>query len=146
MAARNAARQGRGGRRTLAPVTQALAVCAFGVEVARTGVSLSEARDAGIDAVASSVKHWSRVEVYPNAKPLWVRLVVERGSGRLLGGECVGQEGAALRVNTLVPLVREGYTAERIRDEIDLIYTPPLAPAVDPLLIAASEAAKAARA
>ncbi len=144
VAARNAARQGRGGRATFAPITQTIAVRAFGMEIARVGVSLNEAREAGIDAVASSVQHWSRVKTYPGANPLWVRLLVERGSGRLLGGECVGQEGAALRINTLVPLIREGYTAQRVRDEVDLMYTPPLAPAVDPLLVAASKAAKAA--
>ncbi len=144
VAARNAARSGRGGRATFAPITQSIAVCAFGMEVARAGVSPEEARVAGLDAVASSVQHWSRVKLYPGAKPLWVRLVVERGSGRLLGGECVGQEGAALRANVLVPLIRSGCTAAQVRDEIDLVYTPPLAPAVDPLLVAASEAAKAA--
>lgn len=82
--------------------------------------------------------------MYPNSKPVWVRLVVERGSGRLLGGELVGEEGAALRADVLVPLIRAGYTAEQVREEVDLIYNPPIAPAVDPLLIAASAAAKAA--
>lgn len=144
VAARNAAGQGRSKRAIFAPVTQPIGVRAFGIEVARVGVTVEEARAAGIDAVAASIRHWSRVKIYPNSKPLWVRLVVERGSGRLIGGECVGQEGAGLRINTLVPLIREGYTAQRIRDEIDLIYTPPLAPSVDPILIAASEAAKAA--
>jgi hypothetical protein len=97
-----------------------------------------------LDAVAPSICHWSRTRVYPNSKPIWVRLVVERGSGRLLGGELVGQEGAGLRADVLVPLIREGYTAQRVLDEIDLIYNPLIAPAVDPLLIAASAAAKAA--
>ncbi len=146
VAARNAVRQGRGRRARFAPIAQVLGVCAFGLEVARAGVTVEEARAAGLDALACSVQHWSRVKLYPKAKPLWVRLVVERGSGRLLGGACVGQEGAGLRVNTLVPLIREGYTAQRIRDEVDLLYTPPLAPAVDPLLVAASKAAKAASA
>jgi NADPH-dependent 2,4-dienoyl-CoA reductase/sulfur reductase-like enzyme len=144
VAARNAATRGRGGRARFAPITLSVGVCAFGMQAARVGLSLGDARDAGFDAVAPSICHWSRTRVYPNSKPIWVRLVVERGSGRLLGGELVGQEGAGLRADVLVPLIREGYTAQRVLDEIDLIYNPLIAPAVDPLLIAASAAAKAA--
>ena len=144
VAAQNAARQGRGDRATFAPITGAVGVCAFGIESARVGLGLDEAREAGFDAIACTIRHWSRTKVYPRSKPIWVRFVVERGTGRLLGGELVGQEGAGLRADVLVPLIREGYTARQIVEEVDLIYNPPIAPAVDPLLIAASAAAKAA--
>ena len=144
VAARNAASRGRGGRDTFAPVTGSMGVRAFGIEVARVGLSLADAETAGFEAVACTIRHWSRTKMYPGTKPVWVRFVVERGTGRLLGGELVGQEGAGLRADVLVPLIREGYTARQIVEEIDLIYNPPIAPAVDPLLIAASAAAKAA--
>jgi CoA-dependent NAD(P)H sulfur oxidoreductase len=143
VAARNAARRG-GSRETIAPVTGILGVRAFGVEAVRAGLSEPEARAAGFDAVAAQVQHWSRTKIYPGSKPLYVRLIVERGTGRLLGGELAGQEGAGLRANTLVPLIREGYTAAQVVREVDLLYNPPMAPAVDPLLIACSAAAKAA--
>jgi len=143
VAARNAARRS-GGRETMAPVTGIAGVRAFGVEAVRVGLSEVEARAAGFDAVAAQVQHWSRTKIYPGSKRLHVRLVVERGSGRLLGGELVGEEGAGLRANTLVPLIREGYTAGQVLREVDLLYNPPLAPAVDPLLIACSAAAKVA--
>ena len=144
VAARNAASRVRGARDRFAPVTGSIGVRAFGIEAARVGLSLAEAEDAGFEAVASTIRHWSRTRMYPNTKPIWVRLVVERGTGRLLGGELVGQEGAGLRADVLVPLIREGYTAQRVAEEIDLIYNPPIAPAVDPILIAASAAARAA--
>ena len=146
VAARNAASRARGGRARFAPITESIGVCAFGMQTARVGATVEEAEKAGFDVVAPVICHWSRTMVYPNAKPLWVRLVVERGSGRLLGGELLGEEGAGLRADVLVPLIREGYTARRVLDEIDLIYNPPIAPAVDPLLIAASAAARAAEA
>ncbi len=145
VAARNAASRGRGHRATFAPVVGAIGVAAFGMEAASAGVREDEARDAGLDAVACQVKHWSRTRLYPNSKPIWVRLVVERGTGRLLGGELLGEEGAGLRADVLVPLIREGYTARQIIDELDFVYSPPIAPAVDPLLIAASAADKAAK-
>ena len=145
VAARNAASRGHGDRATFAPVVGAIGVAAFGMEAASAGLRVDEAEAAGFNAVAAQVKHWSRARLYPGAKPLWVRLVAERGTGRLLGGELLGEEGAGLRADVLVPLLREGYTARQVVQDLDLVYSPPIAPAVDPLLIAASAVDKAAR-
>jgi pyruvate/2-oxoglutarate dehydrogenase complex dihydrolipoamide dehydrogenase (E3) component len=140
VAARNAAGQRPPER--FAGITGAVAVRAFGVEVARVGLSLEEARVAGFDAVAADVQHWSRTKMYPGARPLWVRLVVERPSGRILGGVLTGAEGAALRADVLAPLVAAGAPARVLAEDLDLVYNPPVAPAVDPLRIAASAALK----
>jgi len=64
---------------------------------------------------------------------------VERGSARLLGGEVLGVDGAALRANTLIPFIREHRSVTAL-ESTDLIYTPPIAPARDALWIAASAA------
>lgn len=141
VAAQNAARRGRGGPVTFAGVTPASAVKVFELEVAAAGLRLEEARKAGFDAVASSIRHWTRVRMYPGAKPISVRLVVERRSGRLLGAEIVAEEGAAHRLDVLVPLIRDGWSVREIRD-VDLIYTPPFAPSLDPIIVAANEAWK----
>ena len=144
VAARNAARGARGTRSIFAPTVGAIGVCAFGMEAASAGVRVEEAEAAGFDAVAVQIEHWTRARLYPGAQPIRVRMVVERGTGRLLGGELLGKEGAGLRADVLVPLIREGYTARQIADELDLVYSPPIAPSVDPLLVAASVAARAA--
>lgn len=143
VAAQNAARRGRGAPARFAGVCPASAVKVFELEVAQAGLRLQEARDAGFDAFSSSIKGWSRVKMYPGAKPLHVRMIVERGSGRLLGAEVVGEEGAALRLDVLVPLIREAWSVRDIRD-VDFIYTPPYAPSLDPLVVAANEAWKKA--
>jgi NADPH-dependent 2,4-dienoyl-CoA reductase/sulfur reductase-like enzyme len=140
VAAQNAVRQGRGRPARFPGVAGASAVKVFGLEVARVGLSVDEARAAGFDAFVESVKAWSRVKFYPGAERLHVELVVDRRSGRLLGGAVVGREGAAMRANVLVPLVWKGWSVEAIRD-LDLVYTPPVAPAIDPLLVAANRAA-----
>ncbi len=131
--ARVAARNACGGSATFAGVTGAVGVRAFGVEAASVGVTEPEAREAGLDAVCVQVRALSRVKQMPGATPLDVRLVAERGSGRILGGQLVGREGAILRADVLVPLVRLGATARDLAEDLDLIYTPPVAPAVDPL-------------
>ncbi len=143
VAAQNAARRGRGAPARFPGVCPASAVKVFELEVAQAGLRLQAARDAGFDALSSSIRSWSRVKLYPGAKPIHVRMIVERGSGRLLGAEVIGEEGAAHRLNVLVPLIREGWSVRDIRD-IDVIYTPPYAPSLDPLVVAANEAWKRA--
>ncbi|MFN3597562.1 MAG: FAD-dependent oxidoreductase [Rubricoccaceae bacterium] len=147
VAARNAARDARHGGAappaTFQGVTGAVGVRVFGIEAAAVGLREHEAAEAGFDALAVQVQHVSRTRVYPGAKPLWVRLVVEAGTGRLLGGQLVGEEGAALRADVLVPLVRAGISARVLAEDIDLIYNPPLAPATDPLRVAAAAAMRA---
>lgn len=140
VAARNAA--GRQPPDRFNGITGSIAVKAFGVEVAQVGLSLEDALAAGFEAVTAQVQHWSRVSVYPGAKRLHVRYVVERRTGRLLGGELVGEEGAALRADVLVPLIRHERTVQEIAQDLDLVYNPPVAPATDPLKVAASVAQK----
>lgn len=138
VAARNAVSRGHADR--FEPFAGAVAVRAFGIEVGSVGLSLARALDAGFDAVAADVRHWSRTAAFPGSSPIDVRIVAERGSGRVLGGQLVGAEGAALRANVLVPLVQSGATVEALAEDLDLVYNPPVAPAVDPLKVAASRA------
>ena len=140
VAARNAA--ARGGADTFRPFAGAVGVRAFGIEVGAVGLSMRQAEDAGFDAVATDVRHMSRVKAFPESRPIDIRLVAERGTGRLLGGQLVGAEGAALRADVLVPLVQSGATVRELAEDLDLIYNPPLAPAVDPLKVAASVAVR----
>ncbi|QXD16120.1 FAD-dependent oxidoreductase [Rhodocaloribacter litoris] len=144
VAGHNAARRGRGLPKQFPGIVGASAVKVFGLEVAAAGLRPDEAREAGFDAFTVTIRHWSHVPLYPEARPVHVQLVVERRRGRLLGAACVGEKGAALRADVLVPLIWDGWTVDRIRD-LDLIYTPPLAPALDPLIVAANEAAKTVR-
>ena len=142
VAGKNAAAGWRAEGVTFAGITGAIAVKSFGYEVAAVGLDLDAAREAGFDAACAQVEHWSRVSLLPGAERLCVRLVGEKGTGRLLGGQLIGREGAALRANVLVPLLADGWTAERALDQLDLVYNPPIAPSRDPLLVALSQLIK----
>lgn len=141
VAGRNAARGGRGRPARMAPVVHAAAVSVAELEVAHTGLSERAARAAGLDAVGVSVRHRSASSNAPH-HPLHVRLVGERGTGRLLGAQLVGREGAAQRVNTVTALIRSGATVDDAY-LVDYIYTPRIAPAHDALFVAARELQKA---
>jgi NADPH-dependent 2,4-dienoyl-CoA reductase/sulfur reductase-like enzyme len=110
-------------------------------EVARTGISEREAADAGIEVVTTEVKDRTRAGYFPGVGPIWVKLVCEPGSGRLLGGQIVGAEGAAKRIDVLATCVWTGLAVGEI-ELLDLGYAPPFSGVYDPVLIAARAARK----
>jgi NADPH-dependent 2,4-dienoyl-CoA reductase/sulfur reductase-like enzyme len=100
-------------------------ICRY--EVARTGLTEREAADAGIDAVAATIEAKTRAHYYPGAGPIWVKLVAERGGGRLIGGQIVGTETAGKRIDTVAAALWAGMTADDLQ-YCDLAYAPPVSP------------------
>lgn len=111
----------------------------FDLEVARTGFSLKEAVKYGFDAGSVIIKHRSRSKHYPDGDIITVQLVLDKSDGKLLGGQMIGREGAALRINVVAAALHSGMTAEDLY-HLDLGYAPPFAPVWDPILIAANKA------
>ncbi len=109
------------------------------VQVGRTGLGEADARAAGFDPLTVAVDSTTRAGYYPGAKPIRPKLIVERGTGRLLGAQIVGEEGAAKRIDVLaMALWHETTVAELLNT--DLSYAPPFSPLWDPVLIAARKA------
>jgi NADPH-dependent 2,4-dienoyl-CoA reductase/sulfur reductase-like enzyme len=113
----------------------------FDLEVAATGLNLAGAARAGIEAKFSMIRARSRAHYYPGGAALHVGLVFEANTGRVLGGQLVGKEGAAKRLDVLAAAIDGGMDLERV-SRLDLAYCPPYAPVWDPLLTAASVALK----
>lgn len=81
---------------------------------------------------------------YPLGKRIFVTYVVERGSGKLLGAQMVGEEGIAHRIDTLAACLYGRMTIEDV-SRLDLGYAPPFATVWDPIVIAANVALKELR-
>ncbi|MBW8485673.1 FAD-dependent oxidoreductase [Actinomadura parmotrematis] len=111
------------------------------VEVARTGLNEREAAAAGFATVTATIESTTRAGYHPGATKIRARLVAERRSGRLLGGQIVGEEGAAKRIDGLAIALWNGMTVEQMTG-LDLAYAPPFAPVWDPVLVAARKAAE----
>ena len=110
------------------------------LEVATTGLSEAGAAGAGFVADAVTSKSTTRAGYYPGAQPVTVKLVVERGTGRLLGAQIVGGEGAAKRIDALAVAVWNEMTVDDLLG-VDLSYAPPYSPVWDPVAGAARRAA-----
>jgi len=113
----------------------------FDLEVARTGLSPLEAQREGYEFFVSTVKGRSRSSAYPSGKRITVSYFVERGTGRLLGAQMVGEEGVAHRIDTLAACLYSKMTVEDVA-RLDLGYAPPFATVWDPILVAANVAVK----
>jgi len=112
---------------------------AFGLAVATTGLPLEAALKEGYRAKKVFIQSRDGAHYYPGSAPLWVELVYEEGTGRLLGGAVVAHGHGALRVDVLAALLHRGGTLEDLL-ALDLAYAPPYSPVWDPLLIAAQQA------
>ncbi|MGY1731087.1 FAD-dependent oxidoreductase [Geodermatophilus sp. SYSU D01045] len=115
------------------------------VEAARTGLSEREAEDAGYAFVTAAVDSTTTAGYMPNASPIRVKMIAERRSGRLLGAQVVGEEGAAKRIDALAICIWNEMTVDEVLS-LDLSYAPPFAPVWDPVLIAARKAFEAVEA
>ena len=109
----------------------------FDLEVARTGFTEGEARTKGLDCVATTLDSRNHAGYMPDAKPLTIKLVAERGTGRLLGAQAVGRGGADKRIDVVATALHAGLTVEDLT-RLDLEYVPPFNGVWDPVQVAAT--------
>ena len=101
-----------------------------------TGLSLKQARAAGIDADSVVVHKEHHTSYYPNAEMVTVMLVYERNSGVILGGQTAGYKGADKRLDVIATATASKLTINDLAD-IDFAYSPPIGTANDALNMAA---------
>lgn len=114
------------------------------LEIARTGLREKDADRAGLQYVAVTIESTSRAGYYPGAALMTVKMLAERRTGRLLGVQIVGREGAGKRVDVAAVALTAGMTVEQMT-ALDLGYAPPFSPVWDPILVAARKAVVAVR-
>ncbi|MDT0401761.1 MULTISPECIES: FAD-dependent oxidoreductase [Streptomyces] len=115
------------------------------LEIARTGLREKDAHRVGLRFESVTIESTSRAGYYPNASPMTVKMLAELRTGRLLGVQIVGREGAGKRVDIAAVALTAGMTVDRMT-ALDLGYAPPFSPVWDPILVAARKAAAKIRA
>lgn len=115
--------------------TGTIIVKVFDLTVAKTGLSEREAIAEGYSPMALYVQPGHHAGYYPGSKPLNIKTVTERESGRLLGAQVIGEEGVDKRVDVFATAI---YHQMRLEDllQLDLAYAPPYSAARDPVIIA----------
>ncbi len=104
----------------------------FDMTVAHVGLSEKTAKAAQLDydyAVTYSPNH---ATYYPGATNMTLKLIFERGSGKVLGAQIVGFDGVDKRIDTIAEAIRLGLTAIDLT-ELEFAYAPPFSSAKDPV-------------
>ncbi|MBQ0852739.1 FAD-dependent oxidoreductase [Streptomyces sp. BH-SS-21] len=114
------------------------------LEIARTGLREKDAHRAGLRFEAVTIESTNSAGYYPKADLMTVKMLAELRTGRLLGVQIVGREGAAKRVDIAAVALTAGMTVEQMT-ALDLGYAPPFSPVWDPILVAARKAVTAVR-
>lgn len=109
------------------------------LEIGRTGLREKDAAAVGLRYVTATIESTGRAGYYPGARPMTVKMIAEYRTGRLLGVQIVGREGAAKRVDVAAVALTAGMTVEAMT-ALDLGYAPPFSPVWDPVLVAARKA------
>jgi NADPH-dependent 2,4-dienoyl-CoA reductase/sulfur reductase-like enzyme len=113
----------------------------FDLFIGKTGLTKEEALRNGFDPVEEVIEDITRAGYYPDNKPIWIKIVADRKSGRALGSQIVGGESVKERIDlmALALLVKAD-----VRDlaSYDACYVPPASPVWEPFNIAASQTAK----
>ena len=140
----NANKEGRcaainccGGRDEFFGVLSSAVTRCLGLTISMTGLTEKEAKKAGFDVISATVTKYDKVGYMPDANNITLKIVADKRSGKLLGGQAIGAGDSDKRINTLATALLAGLTVDEFRRN-DMTYAPPFSTTID-LLINASE-------
>jgi NADPH-dependent 2,4-dienoyl-CoA reductase/sulfur reductase-like enzyme len=106
------------------------------VEIARVGLSSSEAREAGLETSSLVTEGRTASGYMPEASPMATKVVVDQKSRRLVGLQIVGGPGAGKRIDTAAAAIWGSMTVDDLAG-MDLAYAPPFATVWEAVQLAA---------
>jgi NADPH-dependent 2,4-dienoyl-CoA reductase/sulfur reductase-like enzyme/rhodanese-related sulfurtransferase len=132
-------RQGRvigtnlaGGAATFNGIVGSFTLKTFDLAVAGAGLNLTAARREGFDAVEALVIQADRAHFYPTQDLMYLTLVVDKKTRRLLGAHGISHNGDALvgRINSIAALLPFRANLQDLSN-LEVAYAPPFAAALD---------------
>jgi NADPH-dependent 2,4-dienoyl-CoA reductase/sulfur reductase-like enzyme/rhodanese-related sulfurtransferase len=132
-------RQGRvigtnlaGGDARFAGAVGSFVVKVFDHSLAGAGLTVQNARRWGLDAVSIQIAQLDRAHFYPTKEMMYLELVVERTTRRVLGIQGFGSSGDAMvgRINAVAGILGQGVTVDAVSN-LELAYSPPFSSAMD---------------
>jgi NADPH-dependent 2,4-dienoyl-CoA reductase/sulfur reductase-like enzyme/rhodanese-related sulfurtransferase len=123
-------------RVALAPVQGTSIVRVFGKVAAMTGLTQKMARRSGRATESVVIVANDHASYYPGAEQMVLKLVFERGTGKVLGAQAVGGDGIDKRMDVIATVIHFGGTVRDLAG-LDLAYAPPFGAAKDPVHVAA---------
>jgi len=109
----------------------------FDFNTGRVGLGEKQALEAGLDVVTALISNPDKPMYYPGNKEIIIKLIVDRKTRRILGGQGTGPGDVIKRIDVLATAVTAGMTVDTMAD-LDLAYAPPYNTALDVLHHAAN--------
>jgi NADPH-dependent 2,4-dienoyl-CoA reductase/sulfur reductase-like enzyme len=108
------------------------AIKVLDLETARTGLTEEEAKNYGFDYAVSQIVDKNHTNYYPNQTDITIRLIYEKGTRKILGGQITGENGAVLRIDVIATAIFAGLTCKEL-GMMDFCYSPPFSRTWDAL-------------
>lgn len=126
-----------GGEATFPGVMGTAIFKAFDFNVAKTGLSMKEAEREGFYPVQAIVKGYDRAHYYPGGKESTLKVIADRKTGRILGGQAIGEGPSDKFIDILVMALHGKMSCYHLASA-DLAYAPPFSPVLSPVIVAAN--------
>ena len=108
----------------------------FEVEAGATGLTEAAAARNRIEVITGTISSKTKADYYPDAKPIKVKLIVEKESQRIIGAQIIGGEEVTQRINALSFAIQKQMTVRELA-KADTAYAPPLSETWEPMVLAA---------
>jgi NADPH-dependent 2,4-dienoyl-CoA reductase/sulfur reductase-like enzyme len=108
-------------------------------EAALTGITEADALKMGLDYKTVFIKDKNHADYYPDQYDLYIKLLYDAKSKIIHGGEILGREGAALRIDVIAMAIKTRMTTKEL-GMMDFCYAPPFSKAWDALNVAGNAA------
>lgn len=109
----------------------------FELNVAKTGLSERDARSLGYKVETVLVPAPDRAHYYPGSREIVTKLIVDRDSRAVLGGQIFGEGVVDKPIDILVTAISFGATVDQLA-KLDLAYAPPFSTALGTTIVAAN--------
>ncbi|ABP96220.1 MULTISPECIES: FAD-dependent oxidoreductase [Metallosphaera] len=110
--------------------------------IGKVGLNEIEAKEVGFRPISATIKSKTRARYYPGAKDIYVKLVADEDSKRILGGQIVGGEEVLGRLDSVSVALMKQLTVEEMFFA-EMGYLPAISQVWDPLTVAARQLLKA---
>jgi NADPH-dependent 2,4-dienoyl-CoA reductase/sulfur reductase-like enzyme/rhodanese-related sulfurtransferase len=109
----------------------------FDWNVAKTGLSMGEAGKEGFHPLQAIVRGFSGAHYYPGRKESTLKVIADEKTGRILGGQAMGEGPSDKFIDILAMALHAKMTCKELA-LVDLAYAPPYSPVLSPIIVAAN--------
>ena len=109
------------------------------LEIARTGLTETEARKAGLRVKSAMATGTDRPGICPNPHRITIKLVYEANTRQVLGAQAWGEKNVSARINAIAVAIRAGMTVEAL-GQVDFVYSSSSCSIWDPVQIVCGQA------